>query len=66
MSELATALVVEKAYPAEAQKSLASLKASQAASKSTCGQVASDYEFSVKGFAEELEALADATQVIQG
>ena len=65
-SELATALVVEKADPAEAQESLASLKTSQASSKSTCGQVASDYELSVKGFAEESEALADATQEIQG
>ena len=37
----------ENANLAEAEKRLASLKASQAASKSTCGQVASDYEFSV-------------------
>ena len=33
--------------------------------KSTCGQVASDYETSVKAFAEELNVLADATQVCQ-
>ena len=68
-SELATALAAstaEKADPAEAQERLASLKASQAAIKSTCGQVASDHEFGVKGFAEELRALADAAKVIQG
>ena len=33
--------------------------------KSTCGQVASDNETSVKAFAEELNVLADATQVCQ-
>ena len=60
------ALTAEKADPAEAQESLASFKASQAAIKSSCGQVASDHEFSVKGFAEKLSALADAAHVIQG
>ena len=39
--------------------------ASQAVSKSSCTQVASDHEASVKAFAEELKALAEATQVLQ-
>ena len=47
---------------AEAEKSLAALVASQAASKSSCVQVASDHDASVKAFAEELKALADAKQ----
>ena len=38
---------------------------SQAVSKSSCVQVASEHEALVKGFAEEVKALADATQVLQ-
>ena len=38
---------------------------SQAASKTSCVQVASEHEALVKGFAEEMKALADATQVLQ-
>ena len=48
----------KKADHAEAEKSSASLNASQPASKSTCGQVASDHETSVKAFAEGLKVLA--------
>ena len=44
----------EKADFAEAEKSLASLEASQAASKSSCVRVASDHEYS----------MTDATQVL--
>ena len=38
---------------------------SQAVSKTSCVQVASEHEALVKGFAEEVKALADATQVLQ-
>jgi len=65
VAEFTTSLDAGKADLAEAEKSLAALVASQAASKSSCVQVASDHEASVKGFAEELKALADATQVLQ-
>ena len=41
------------------------LVASQAAGKSSCTQVASDHEASVKVFAEELKAWTEATQVLQ-
>ena len=64
-SQFTIALAAEKADHAEAEKNSASLKASQPASKSTCGQVASDHETSVKAFAEGLDVLADATQVCQ-
>ena len=49
----------------EAEKSLSASVASQAASKSSCVQVASEHEVPVKGFAEEMKALADATQLLQ-
>ena len=39
--------------------------ASDAARKNSCAQVASDHEVSVKAFAEELKAVADATQVLR-
>jgi len=65
VAEFTTSLDAGKADLAEAEKSLAALVASQAASKSSCVQVASDHEASVKAFAEELKALADATQVLQ-
>ena len=39
--------------------------ASQAVSKSSYTQVASDHDTSAKAFAEELMALAEATQVLQ-
>ena len=55
----------KRADLAKAEKSLAALMASQAAGKSSCTQVASDHEASVKVFAEELKAWADATQVLQ-
>ena len=50
---------------AEAEKSLAALMTSQAVSKSSYTQVASGHEASVKVFAEELKAWAEATQVLQ-
>ena len=49
----------------KAEKSLAALMASQAAGKSSCTQVVSDHETSVKVFAEELKAWTEATQVLQ-
>ena len=52
-TEFAAALAAEKTDLAEASKSLVSLKTSQAASQSTCSQVTSDHEISVKDFAEE-------------
>ena len=55
----------KRADLAEAEKSLVTLVASQAASKSSCTQVASDHEASMKAFAEELKALAEPTQVLQ-
>ena len=64
-AEFATALEGARADLAEAERSLAALVASQAASKNSCTQVASDHEASVKAFAEELKALTDATQVLQ-
>merc|ERR1719383_506240 len=58
-------LEAERADLAEAEKSLAAVLASEAASKNSCAQVAADHEVSVKAFAEELKALADATQVLK-
>ena len=55
----------KRADLAKAEKSLAALMASQAAGKSSCTQVASDHEASVKVFAEELKAWAEAIQVLQ-
>ena len=55
----------KRADLAKAEKSLAALMASQAAGKSSCTQVASDHEASVKVFAEELKAWTEATQVLQ-
>ena len=54
-----------RANLAEAEKSLAALMTSQAVSKSSYTQVASDHEASVKVFAEELKAWTEATQVLQ-
>ena len=48
---------------AEAEKSLAALMASQAVSKSSYTQVASDHEASGRAFT--LKALAEATQVLR-
>ena len=50
---------------AKAEKSLAALMASQAVSKSSYTQVDSDHETSGRAFADELKALAEATQVLQ-
>ena len=50
---------------AEAEKSLAALMTSQAVSKSSYTQVASDHEASGRALADELKGLAKATQVLQ-
>ena len=63
-TEFATALAAEKVDLTEAER-WASEKTSQAASTSTCSQVATVHEVSVKAFAEELKALLDATHAIQ-
>ena len=55
----------KRADLARAEKSVAALMAPQAVSKSSYTQVASDYEASVKVFADELKVLAEATQVLQ-
>ena len=55
----------KRADLAGAEKSLAALMASQAVSKSSHTQVASDHEASGRAFADELKALAKATQVFQ-
>ena len=54
-----------RANLAEAEKSLAALMTSQAVSKSSYTQVASDHEASGRVFADELKALSEATQVLQ-
>ena len=64
-SEFASSLEAERADFGEAEKSLAAVLASEAASKNSCAQVAADREVSVKGFSEEFKALADATQVLR-
>ena len=45
--------------------SLAAVLGPEAASKNSCVQEASDHEVSVKAFADELKALADATSVFR-
>ena len=65
VAEFTTSLDAEKADLVEAEKSLSASVASQASGKSSCGQVASEHEALVKGFAEEIKAWADATQVLQ-
>ena len=55
----------KRADLAKAEKSLGALMASQAVSKSSYTQVASDHEASGRAFADELKALAEATQVLQ-
>ena len=55
----------KRADLAEAEKSLAALMTSQAVSKSSYTQVASDHEASGRVFADELKTLAEATQVLQ-
>ena len=64
MAESTTSLDAEKADLVEVEKSLSVSVASQVPSKSTCVQVASEHVAPVKGFAEEMKALADATQVL--
>ena len=64
VAEFTASLDAAKPDLAEAEKSLAALVVSQAASKTSCVQVASEHEASLKAYAEELKALADATQVL--
>ena len=65
MKQIVDRSEANRADLAEVEKSLVTLVASQAASKSSCTQLASDHEASVKVFAEELKAWAEATQVLQ-
>ena len=65
VAEFTTSLDAEKADLVEVEKSLSSSVESQVASKSSCVQVASEHEAPVNCFAEEMKALADATQVLQ-
>ena len=65
MKQIADRSEAKRADLAEAEKSLAALMASQAVSKSSHTQVASDHEASGRAFADELKALAEATQVLQ-
>ena len=55
---------VARADLAEAEKSLTATSASEVASKDSWAQVTADYEVPAKTSGEELETLADATQVI--
>ena len=55
----------KRAKLAEAEKSVAALMTPQAVSKSSYTQVASDHEAFVKVFAEEMNAWAEATQVLR-
>ena len=65
VAEFTTSWDAEKADLVEAEKSLSASVESQAASKSSCVQVASEHEAPVNGVAEEMKALTDATQVLQ-
>ena len=65
MKQIVDRSEAKRADVAEAEKSLAALMTSQAVSKSSCIQVASDHEASGRAFAGELKALAEATQVLQ-
>ena len=56
MKEFTTSLVAGRDVLAEADKSLALVEASQDAIRSSCDQVVSQHEPSVKAFAEELKA----------
>ena len=55
----------KRADLAETEKSLAAFMTSQAVSKSSYTQVASDHEASGRAFADELKAWGEATQVLQ-
>ena len=65
LKQIAHFAEAKRADLAEAEKSLASLMASQAVSKISYTQVASDLEASGRAFADEWKALAEATQVLQ-
>ena len=55
VTEFTTSWDAEKTDLVEAEKNLSASVASQAASKDSCGQVASEHEARVKGFAEEMQ-----------
>ena len=65
MKQIVDCKEVKRADLAKGEKSLAASMASQAVSKSSYTQVASDHETSGRAFADELTALAEATQVLQ-
>ena len=65
MKQIVDCTEAKRAHLAKAEKSLAASMASQAVSKSSYTQVASDHETSRRAFADELKALAEATQVLQ-
>ena len=65
MKQIVDRSEAKRADLAEAEKSLAALMTSQAVSKSSYTQVASDHEASGRAFADELKALAEATQVLK-
>ena len=65
LKQIADRSEAKRDHLAEAEKSLTALMTSQAASKSSFTQVASDHEASGRVFADELKALAEATQVLQ-
>ena len=65
VKQIADRSEAKRADLAKAEKSLAALMASQAVSKSSYTQVSSDHEASGRAFADELKALAEATQVLQ-
>ena len=65
MKQIADRSEAKRDHLVEAEKSLAALMTSQAVSKSSYTQVASDHEASGRAFADELKALAEATQVLQ-
>ena len=56
-TEFSTSLPAGKADLEEAKKSLVAVQAFHGARKSTCGQVASDHEVSVKAFVEDLKGV---------
>ena len=64
VAQFTASLMLRKTDLVEAGKNLSASVASQAASKDSCVQVASEHEARVRGFAEEMIALADATQVL--
>ena len=65
MKQIVDCTEATRADLAGAEKSLVTLVASQAEGRSSCTQVVSDHEASVKIFEEVLKAWTEATQVLQ-